>query len=112
MTEPFPHTLKVTRWRQTTPNTGYVVRGRASLLMVEIGLQIHGIWIAVNLAGIPLATMPQRCIKTANGFEWLPCGEFPEVADSDRFSAAAWAAIVAEYPKVAPHPSTFRQFAA
>ena len=112
MTEPFPYTLKVTRWRQTTPSPGFVVRGRASLLIVEIGLQVHGIWIGVTADGTPLATMPQRCIKNGDEFKWLPAGDFPVDADCDRFSVAAWAAVISAYPKVAPHPYATQQVAA
>ncbi len=97
------YTLRCVMWRRREGTETVPVRGRASFLVVDIGLILHGCTVARFASGRTKIEMPERPIGPGVG-HFKPASTFVTPEAEQTFSDLAWAALLAAFPYAATTP--------
>lgn len=90
-------------WRRRAPTEAFRVRGRASVMILELGMVIHNVGIAIRSADdCIVVSMPARATVTPSTHELAV--EFRSNRAHNIFAKRVWASLLGAFPDAETSP--------
>ncbi|MBW4022017.1 MAG: hypothetical protein HIU92_02600 [Proteobacteria bacterium] len=94
-------------WRRKEPNDKFRVRGRASVMILELGMIIHNVGVAIRSADDAIViSMPPRVTITQSTQELAV--EFRDSRAHNIFARRVWSSILGAFPDAETSPLSIK----